>query len=164
MGIYYKMLAYTDPQRARVLNNDSGNEKEVIQNFISFYTIFSEERISENVSDLYAENAYFRNGFRELLGIENIESFFLSAIEVVHECSLDFLDVIHQNGEYYFRWIMRLTLKRDKRKIYKILGMSHVRFNQEGKIIFQQDFWDTGRIYQGLPILGSIIRWIKNRI
>jgi hypothetical protein len=42
--------------------------------------------------------------------------------------------------------------------------MSHVRYDKNGKIIFHQDYWDTGVILEKIPVLGTIITWIRNRI
>lgn len=42
--------------------------------------------------------------------------------------------------------------------------MSHVRFDETGKITFHQDYWDTGIIYEKTPVLGPIITWIRQRI
>jgi hypothetical protein len=59
---------------------------------------------------------------------------------------------------------MTLVLKRNKDDRFQAVGMSHVRFDPEGKVVFHQDYWDTGIIYEKIPVLGAIITWIRQRI
>jgi hypothetical protein len=45
----------------------------------------------------------------------------------------------------------------------RTVGMSHVRYDAKGKVIFHQDYWDTGAVYEKIPVMGAVIRWIKNK-
>jgi limonene-1,2-epoxide hydrolase len=164
MTDYYKALEESEPENMELLEHGSASEHETIRNFINFYSIFSEERIKSSVQDLYADDAYFRDGFREVRGVENIEAYFLSTTEAFHECIFDIQDVANSNGNYYFRWIMKLTLKRDKDNPLEATGMSHIRFNAKGKVVFHQDYWETSLLYERLPVIGWMIRWVKKQI
>jgi hypothetical protein len=164
MTNYSKMLASTDPQKTETLAQGSEAEKKAIERFYNFYKVFSADVIRKSIKDLYAENGYFRDGFREVHGLENMEKYFLSSTETFHECTFDIQDVASHEGNYYYRWMMNLVLKRNKDKKIQVVGMSHVRYDKDGKIIFQQDYWDTGVIFEKLPLLGPIITWIRNRI
>jgi hypothetical protein len=53
---------------------------------------------------------------------------------------------------------MMLTIKHDKDNPIEVIGMSHVRFAPDGKIIFHTDYWDTSVIFERAPVIGSIIR------
>ena len=45
------------------------------------------------------------------------------------------------------------------------VGISQVRFNENGKVVFHQDFWDSGRhIYGQIPVVGGMIGIIKDRM
>jgi hypothetical protein len=164
MKNYVNVLAATDPQKIETLRQGSEEEKKAIEKFYDFYKVFSGDVIRKAIKDVYAENAYFRDGFREVQGIENLEKYFLSSTETFHECTFDIQDVASHEGNYYYRWVMNLVLKRNKDEKLQAVGMSHVRYDKKGKIIFQQDYWDTGVIYEKIPLLGSIITWIRNRI
>lgn len=45
----------------------------------------------------------------------------------------------------------------------EIHGVSHVKM-LDGKIIAQRDYYDLGVVYENLPIIGRIVRWVKGRI
>jgi limonene-1,2-epoxide hydrolase len=164
MKNYLQVLASTDPQKIESLRQGSEEEKKAIEKFYDFYKVFSGDVIRKAIKDVYAENAYFRDGFREVQGIENLEKYFLSSTETFHECTFDIQDVASHEGNYYYRWVMNLFLKRNKDEKLQAVGMSHVRYDKNGKIIFQQDYWDTGVIFEKIPVLGPIITWIRNRI
>ena len=164
MNNYYEALKKTDPQQIALLKSGSDEEKKAVHQFKDFYRVFSSEKIRSDVRALYREDAYFRDGFREVMGIDAIEKYFVSTTEAFLECTFDIQDVAVHEGNYYFRWVMTLVLKRSKDECIQAVGMSHVRFDERGKIIFHQDYWDTGIIYEKIPILGPIITWIRQRI
>lgn len=161
---YYEALKKTDPQQIALLKAASDEEKKAVHQFKEFYRVFSSESIRGNVRALYRDDAYFRDGFREVRGIDAIEKYFVSSTESFLECTFDIQDVAVHEGNYYFRWVMTLVLKRSKDERIQIVGMSHVRFDEHGRIIFHQDYWDTGIIYEEAPGLGRIITWLRNRI
>jgi len=163
MENYIRALETTDPQTTETIQPDSETEKNAIDRFKSFYAVFSADIIKNNVRNVYAETAYFRDGYREVQGRDAIEAYFLKSSETVHECTFDIQDVSVHNGNYYFRWIMHLTTKRWKDEPITAVGMSHVRYDRNGMVTFHQDYWDTSIIYEKVPIMGSVIRWIKQQ-
>ena len=164
MKNYDEALKKTDPRQIASLKTASDEEKKAIHRFKEFYRVFSEEKISGEVKTLYRDDAYFRDGFREVRGIDAIEKYFVSSTEAFLECTFDIQDVAVHEGNYYFRWVMTLVLRRSKDEPIQVVGMSHVRFDERGKIIFHQDYWDTGIIYEEAPVLGRLITWIRKRI
>lgn len=163
MKTYFRMLDETNPHQVGFIEPGSQREKEALDRFISFYAVFSGDVIKSRVRSVYAQNAYFRDGYKEVLGIDNIEAYFLKSAQTIHECTFDIEDVAVHEGNYYLRWIMNLTTKRWKDDPIRAVGMSHVRFDANGMIIFHQDYWDTSVIYEKVPLMGSVIRLIKQQ-
>ena len=55
----------------------------------------------------------------------------------------------------------RLAGGEDTRSV----GMTHVRFDSAGKVVLHQDFWDsTGGFFEHVPVLGWMLRRVKNRL
>jgi nuclear transport factor 2 (NTF2) superfamily protein len=163
MNTYFKVLDETDPAKIGMLEPGSDKEKEAIARFTAFYAVFSADIIKKGVKGLYAEDAFFRDVYKTVRGRDSIEAYFLKSAETVHECTFDIQDIAAHEGNYYFRWIMHLTTKRWKDEPIRAVGMSHVRFDDEGMVIFHQDYWDSSVIYEKVPIMGSVIRWIKKQ-
>jgi hypothetical protein len=144
---------------------NSDEEQAAIRRFTEYYAEFSEEKIRAQTRDLYAVDAYLADPFRTVEGIDDLEAYFLSSTETFNECSFVIEDVAGHKGEYYFRWTMHLVLKRSPEEKIEAIGMSHIRFNREGKVVFHQDYWDAGStVYERIPVLGGLIRKVKSRI
>ena len=164
MKNYEEVIKKTEAQRMPLLKSGTVEEKQALDRFRNFYRVFSAQNISIAIKDLYRSDAYFRDGFREVSGVDAIKSYFLSSTEAFVECRFDIQDVADHEGNYYFRWVMTLVLKRKKDEPLQAVGMSHVRFDEKGMIVFHQDYWDTGIIYEQAPVLGRMITWIRSRV
>lgn len=164
MENYYQALHDTEPHGDETLQPGSPKERAAIERFITLYTTYTEDNIKKHVRDLYAHNAYYRDSLTDMQGIDNIEAYLIEGTHMMHEVVFNLQDVAVHDGNYYFRWITRFSQKRQKDEVTHLPGMSHVRFNKEGRIVFHQDFWDAGVIYEKLPVVGLFIRWMKKRI
>ena len=158
---YYQALHDTELYKSETLQPGSEKEQAAIERFVFLYTTYTENNVRRHVRKLYAHNAYYRDSFTEKQGVDNIESYLIQGTHIMHDLTFDLQDVAVHDGNYYFRWITQFSHKRKKDEVTHLPGMSHVRFNKEGKIIFHQDFWDAGIIYEKLPIVGLFIRWLK---
>ena len=161
MEAYYQALQDTDPHKHDMMQPGSEKEREAVTLFGTLYVTYTEDNIRRYVRDIYAQDAYYRDSFIELQGLGNIEAYLIQGTHIMHEVTFDLQDVAEHDGNYYFRWVTKFSLKRKKDDVMYLPGMSHVRFNKEGKIIFHQDFWDAGIIYERLPIIGFFIRIVK---
>jgi hypothetical protein len=162
MESYYQALQATNPHRNEILEPGSAKEKEAIERYLSFYRNYTVDNIKQHMRDVYAPNVYYRDGFKDLQGRDDLEAYLISALPDMHVHSLDLQDMAVHNGEYYLLWTTRFSL-RNKKDIINLTGMTHLRFDKDGRVIFEQGFWDTGVIYERLPIVGPINRWFKKR-
>jgi len=160
---YEWVLAETDPAKAAGLQPGSEPEQEAVARFVNFYRVFSAETIRKGLRGLYADGAYFRDDFKEVVGIEAMEAYFLKSAEGIQACTFDIREMAVHQGNYYFRWVMHLSMKRSHDDPVRTVGLSHVRYNAEGRVIFHQDYWDTGAVFEKIPVMGVVIRWIKSR-
>jgi len=160
---YYQALQVTDPHKHEILHPGSEKERAAIERFSYLLAHFTEDIIKRYVRDVYAPNAYYRDSFTAKQGVENIETYFIEGARTMHEFAFDLKDVAVHDGNYYFSWITQFSQKGKKDDVIHLPGVSHVRFDKEGRIIFHQDFWDAGVIYERLPIIGFFIRWLKKQ-
>ena len=55
--------------------------------------------IRKGLRGLYAGGAYFRDGFKEVVGIEAMETYFLKSAEGIQTCTLDIQEMaVHQGN------------------------------------------------------------------
>lgn len=166
MDGYWAALEATAPGNAELMERGTETEAEAIDAFIALWSVFEADRLRGGVTALYAEDAYFRDTFGEFHSAQDLEAYLVRSAEPVKYCTFDIQDwVATDTGDYYFRWIMELKLKRYAHRPPNVSkGMSHVRFNPEGRIIFHVDYWDAGNLYEQFPIIGGSIRWVKRRL
>jgi hypothetical protein len=90
----------------------------------------------------------------------------LRSTEPLRRCWFDFEPPIRHGSDYYLRWTMNVNLKSEPEdQVAQALGMSHLRFDAKGKVIFQQDYWDpTDVLYSRIPLAGWLIRKVKQRL
>jgi hypothetical protein len=155
-------LKRTDEVQSMVPGSDA--EKDALKRFNDFYAEYSVEAIRKGVHSLYDENAWFGDPFHIVEGIEEIEHYFIVMAEPVEHCSFT-VDSIQRSGiDYFARWTMKLESKAAKGETIETIGLSHVRFNARGKVVFQQDYWDTSAMFDRLPVVGFWTRLVKSRI
>ncbi len=160
---YYHALQATDPHKNEILQPGSEKERVAIKRFTFLLAHFTEDNIKKYIRDVYAPNAYYRDSFTEKRGIENIETYFIEGARTTHQLAFDLQNVAVDDGNYFFRWITQVSLNGKEDDVIHLPGISHVRFDKEGRVIFEEDFWDAGVIYERLPIIGSFIRWLKKK-
>jgi hypothetical protein len=167
MTFTQQALAATDPAGTKTLERGSAAETNAIEQFKTFNGDFSAANITNNTKKVYSADIYFRDPFKQIHGEPEFEAYLLRGSAAVASFSMDWKDLAESGGNYYFRWVMTLKLKRDGKKKPPTLtsGISHVRFGPDGKVVFQQDYYDAGEfLYEKIPILGSEIRFIKKRM
>ena len=70
------------------------------------------------------------------------------------------------HADYYFRWEMNLQFKKLRKGVLnRSQGMSHIRFDAEGRVVLHQDFWDSATgLFDHVPVVGRLIRAVRSRV
>lgn len=160
---YDEALAKTDPARIGTVEKGSAAESAAIERFKGFFSVLSEHNVRANVRRVYAAEAYLNDTLKEISGIDRIEAYFLKSARAVDDCRVEIMDVAESGGNYYFRWVMCIRFKKLKRgQVCCSRGMTHIRFNGSGQVVFHHDYWDAaGGLFEHLPVVGAVIRAIK---
>ncbi|MCE9614489.1 MAG: hypothetical protein K8T26_09450 [Lentisphaerae bacterium] len=160
---YRAALAATAPGDNPPLIPGSQEERAALARVMAMFETFSTSNVTDHVRIVYATDAYLRDGFKELHGVEAIAPYMIRSTEPHRRCTFQFEDVTSKHGEYYLRWIMVVNLKRDRpERVEQVVGMSHMRFNAAGQVIFQQDYWDPSDVlYSRIPVAGWMINKVK---
>lgn len=130
--------------------------------------IYFQNLTPESVADIgqyYTENAYFRDPFNEVRDLESLKHIFSDMFARLHEPRFTITEtVLDENGAVLI-WDFDFRLKTlkplRKRRIH---GLSHIRFAADGRVNYHRDYWDAaGELYEQLPIIGALMRWLKKR-
>jgi len=145
------------------LEEGSEEESRAIERFQSLLSDFKAPDFGERIPEVYAEDVFFNDTIKTVHGAPAVEEYLTATGEAIDKGTVEFLDLVADNGNYYFRWVMTIRFKRfargeDKRSI----GMTHVRFDSAGKVVLHQDFWDSaGGLFEHVPALGWMLRRAK---
>jgi len=163
---YEEALDKTDPAKSKALTNGSVDEKAAIERVKDFLTSFTQEGVLAKIRNVYAENAYYFDPFKELNGIDAIEAHFVRLLKPVESCTFELPDIAVSGGDYYFRWIYDAKFKTFKKgRVFRSYGITHIRFDETGKVILHMDYWDSASgLFEHIPVLGGLIKLIKRRL
>lgn len=135
--------------------------KKVLENFKNYFARMDFNNNSV-LNDIYSKNVVFIDPIHEINGIEKLCEYFHKLNDNLVEGSFQFIDESAIGNKVYLCWEMNLKLKRPNKNV-KASGISVLTI--EEKIIKQRDYFDAGELfYENIPILGSIIRFLKKKI
>lgn len=144
----------------------SAAEKEAIARFENFLAHLDETTAREETEKVYAPEAFLNDTLKTLHGSPAIRDYFIKTAQGLHSMTVVFDDVSVSGTNYYFRWTMETKMKHlAQGKTVRTIGVTMVRFDPQGRVLLHQDFWDSAQgVWNHVPVLGSIIRWIQSSL
>lgn len=141
-------------------------EQNALGGVIDLFSDFSHDPVAEKIHGVYAPTLFFRDGFKAFSSLDPLAEYMVESTKPLRSCRFEFAEPIRQGRDYYLRWTMTVSLNRDKPDYSEqVIGLSHLRFNAEGRVVFQQDYWDpTDVLYRRIPVAGWMIDKVKERL
>lgn len=135
----------------------------------AFATVFENldgEMLEQRIKDAYAEDIYFNDTIITLSSREDLIDYLKTTEEKANFVKTTILDIAQSGDDVYVRWLLEMEFDvLGKARLSRSAGMSHLRFDEHGKIVLHQDFWDAAAgIYQHIPVVGGLISWVKRRM
>lgn len=136
------------------------------QKFADLYSDLSPQNVNARVRDTYAPEAWFNDTVATEVGIDAIARYLLKTARGAEKINATVRDVAVSGADCYVRWTMEVRTKSlAGGKPVTTEGVSQLRFDDEGRIILHQDFWNPAAgIYGHLPLLGPAIRFVNGLI
>lgn len=130
----------------------------MIERYGLFFTTLTPDFKNEDFYAVFAPTAYFRDPFQEVEGVDAIIEIFRHMYVTLKNPRFEILDSFGDNERGVIRW--RFSYDGGDFK-----GLSHVLFDQEQRVISHIDYWDAAsNVYEKIPMLGSVLRFIKRRL
>lgn len=156
--------ALTNAREVTPPSPNSLAEKAALDRFKSFYATYTADSIQSDAEELYAADAFFADPYHLVEGIDEIKTYFIAMAEPALSCRFDVGDIQRAGDDYYCRWTMHLVSRAAPNETISAQGLTHMRINEIGQIIFHQDYWDTSALLDRLPVVGFWTRLVKQRI
>jgi len=163
---YKAALASTETDLTQLPTPDSAEEAAMLQPMMALFEQYTEANLRENVQKVYAESVYFRDAFKQLSTAAEIEEYMVAGMAPIEGAEFVFNNVLRKGVDFYFDWTMRLDFNKTPTGTWEeSMGVSRMRFNAEGQVIFHQDYWDpTDIVYKRIPIVRQLIAYVKRKL
>ncbi len=145
----------------------SDDEAQALARFASFFSNLAPDRVQALLAQTYAADVYFNDTLKAIQGLDALGPYLNDSAEGAEECRVDVHETTRTaNDEHLVRWSMMIRFKKLKRGVDTwSIGMSHLRFDAQGRVVYQQDYWNAADgLYQHIPLLGTAIAAIKRRL
>ena len=132
-----------------------------LENFRTFLEDFSENRI-DDMDQLYADQVDFLDPINQAQDLAHLKKIEADLFKQLKEIRFSVNEMSGDSSEGFAKWTMNYRFRIWQRQIE---GVSHLRFNAEGKITYQHDYWDASfPIYGEFPPLGFLMKGIKKML
>lgn len=145
----------------------SDAEKAALDRFAHFFGDFEPDRVERMLDATYAPDVYFNDSLKTLRGSAALGHYLEESAAGVEDCKVTIEDVTrNQHGEYLVRWKMLIRFRKfAKGRDTWTVGLTHLRFGVDGRVVYHQDYWDSAQgVFQYVPLLGAAIRAIRRRL
>lgn len=136
-----------------------------LQQSKDFFQKLSLENI-DLVDQFYAADTVFQDPIHRVVGAKSVKEYYKALYSNVKSIRFEYGKGIESGSTVSLEWKMFLVTDAIANgQEITVDGVSLIKFNKEGKAIEHRDYFDMGEfIYERVPVLGSIIRYIKKRM
>ena len=117
------------------------------------------------LAPLYSEDVYFEDPSHGIQGKAALVERFQHLYSNVDSCNFKFHQTLDTGGEIFLAWTMILRQRGPKSgEVIRVEGASFLKV-RNNRIYYHRDYFDLGAfVYENVPMLGSIIKRIKQRL
>lgn len=132
-----------------------------LQRAIDFFETLSPSTLART-GDIYAPDAYFKDPFNEVRGLDAIMHIYRHMFAQVDVPRFVVTMRVLQGDDAFLTWDFLFRMKRFSSEPQCIRGATHLRFGGDGRICVHRDYWDAAEeLYEKLPVLGGLMRVLK---
>lgn len=132
-----------------------------LSNFVETYQKLSTDNL-ELLTSIYHDDVVFIDPLHQVEGLAELQKYFANLYENLSQCDFVIHEVIVEGNQAAIYWHMAYKHpKLNSGKEVFVSGSSRIT-GEEGKVIYHRDYLDVGTmLYEHLPIVGRLIKWIK---
>ncbi|UCV03126.1 nuclear transport factor 2 family protein [Dechloromonas denitrificans] len=132
---------------------------------IRFYQDLSPDSVAR-FPEFYSENAYFKDPFNEVHGLVAIQRIFTHMYTQVVEPRFTITGQVADANGAMLVWELSYCFGSwGKGETQIMRGVSHLKFDADGKVNYHRDYWDTAEeLYMKLPVIGLLMRLLRKAL
>jgi hypothetical protein len=113
---------------------------------------------------VYSEQASFKDPFNDVQGLPAITAIFGHMFATLDAPRFAVAGSVVAGDDAFLTWDFRFNTRGTGARALSIHGASHLRFGPDGRVLMHRDYWDAAEeIYEKLPLIGALMRWLKRR-
>ena len=140
----------------------TASQEEIWEKFGNMKAVFNDLKdpnLETHIRNAYAEELYFNDTFHTFDDRDQLIDYLLATADRVKSTTTEFEEVGMSGSSYFLRWKMHIEVEVSGETIVTdSIGVSQIRFDESGKVVFHQDFWDnTEGFFRHLPVVGYVL-------
>ena len=129
-----------------------------------FFETLHSETSMDSFKSIYDDKVSFKDPFNAVEGIVSVYGIFAHMYRNLDNPRFVIIEYMDKENVIYVKWDFHFAFKGQKDES-SFEGVSRLQMNKQGKIISHVDFWDAAEhMYEKMPIVGSLLRFIKRKI
>ncbi len=135
-----------------------------VANLVAYFEGLSPDSMAR-LGQHYATQARFKDPFNDVSGLPEIARIFEHMFVALIGPRFVVTQQISQGEQCFLTWEFRFQFRGyHVGQEQVILGASHLVFDAQGLVTLHRDYWDAAEeLYEKLPLVGSLMRWLKRR-
>ena len=136
-----------------------------LDRLIAFFHELTPEGIAR-FPEFYSADAYFKDPFNEVRGVEAIQRIFRHMFQQVETPRFVVTERVADANGVMLVWEFCYRVRLWGRGETQVMrGVSHLRFAADGKVNYHRDYWDAAEeLYMKLPAIGSLMRGLRKML
>ena len=117
-----------------------------------------------SLSEVYTDDVVFIDPFHRVENLTALIRHFESLYQNLRSIHFEYIDEMTTRNNALLTWRMDFSHRSIRKgRIISVTGATHLKFNE--KIFYHHDYFDTSTmLFEHLPVIGIILKWIRKRI
>lgn len=141
-------------------------EEDIKNRFIEVFENLDNPKLENFVENLYAEDFYFNDTLHTFTDRSELTDYLIKTGHNIGSIGIEIDEVTVADNDIYLRWVMSIRYDTlNKGEEIRSIGISHLRVDDNGQVVLQQDFWDgVDAFYKHIPFLGNLIGLVRKSL
>jgi len=141
----------------------SAEEEEMVAGVRRAFSPFDMGNIRSHFPAAYASGFYFRDAFHTFTDRDEMVDYMMKTALQSPGVTFEFEAPARNGVDFYLPWVMVIPDRRGGEP-QRSVGVSRLRFNAQGKVIFHQDYWDSADVLvPRVPVANGLIELVRRR-
>lgn len=136
-----------------------------LERFRLAYGNLAHPEVGARIAALYAPEMYFNDTLKTVRRRDSLVDYMQRTSKMLKRSEVTIESVMRDGSDVFVRWTMNFQTTGDRGMQSTSIGISHLRFDTDGRVVLHQDFWDVAAgLYRHMPVVGYALNKIDQRM